>query len=87
MILLKDKFDYILPWFCPLFGQDIIRAFSSSCPHEGCRTSWKYSNENFTCTCHNAVFTNLGEKVSGPANSDLESFSVSRDENVITVST
>tara|TARA_B100000945_G_C20402069_1_gene607913 strand:+ start:1014 stop:1496 length:483 start_codon:yes stop_codon:yes gene_type:complete len=68
-------------------GQDIIRAFSSSCPHAGCRTSWKYSNENFTCTCHNAVFTNLGEKVSGPANSDLESFSVSRDENVITVST
>mgnify|MGYP001288667451 CR=1 FL=1 len=39
------------------------------------------------CTCHNAVFTNLGEKVSGPANSDLESFSVSRDENIITVST
>ena len=68
-------------------GQDIIRAFSSSCPHAGCRTSWKYSNENFTCTCHNAVFTNLGEKVSGPANSDLESFSVSRDENIITVST
>ena len=68
-------------------GQDIIRAFSNSCPHQGCRTSWKYSNNNFTCTCHNAVFTNLGEKVSGPANSDLESFSVSRDENVITVST
>jgi len=68
-------------------GQDIIRAFSSSCPHDGCRTSWKYSNENFTCTCHNAVFTKLGEKVSGPANSDLVSFSVSRDENVITVST
>ena len=68
-------------------GQDIIRAFSNSCPHADCRTSWKYSNNNFTCTCHTSIFTNEGTLVSGPANSDLVSFSVSRDENVITVST
>ena len=68
-------------------GQDIIRAFSNSCPHQGCRTSWKYSNNNFTCTCHNAVFTNLGEKVSGPAPSDLSSYSVVRDNDIIIVST
>ena len=68
-------------------GQDIIRAFSNSCPHQGCRTSWKYSNNNFTCTCHNAVFTNLGERVSGPAPSDLTSYSVVRDNDIITITT
>tara|TARA_Y100001970_G_C14068046_1_gene767807 strand:- start:201 stop:674 length:474 start_codon:yes stop_codon:yes gene_type:complete len=68
-------------------GQDIIRAFSNSCPHQGCRTSWKYNNNNFTCTCHNAVFTNLGERVSGPAPSDLTSYSVVRDDDIITITT
>ena len=68
-------------------GQDIIRAFSNSCPHQGCRTSWKYSNDNFTCTCHNAVFTNLGERISGPAPSDLTSYSVVRDNDIITITT
>ena len=68
-------------------GQDVIRAFSNSCPHQGCRTSWKYSNDNFTCTCHNAVFTNLGERISGPAPSDLTSYSVVRDNDIITITT
>ena len=66
-------------------GQDVIRAFSNSCPHAGCRSSWKYSNENFTCTCHTSIFTNEGTLVSGPANSDLDSFSTSRDDDKLTV--
>ncbi|MEC8679753.1 MAG: Rieske (2Fe-2S) protein [Bacteroidota bacterium] len=68
-------------------GQNIIRAFSSSCPHAGCRTSWRYTNNNFNCTCHGAVFTNDGTVISGPANSDLESYNVTREEDIITVST
>ena len=68
-------------------GQDIIRAFSNSCPHQGCRTSWKYSNDNFTCTCHTSIFTNDGTLVSGPANSDLDSFTATRDNDILTVST
>lgn len=66
-------------------GQDVIRAFSNSCPHAGCRSSWKYSNENFTCTCHTSIFTNEGTLVSGPANSDLNSYSASRDNDTLTV--
>ena len=68
-------------------GQEVIRAFSNSCPHAGCRSSWKYSNENFTCTCHTSIFTNEGTLVSGPANSDLDSFSTSRDDDTLTVTT
>ena len=57
----------------------------------GCRTSWKYSNEQLSLV---HVITSSIHKirrtlVSGPANSDLVSFSVShRDENDnLTVST
>ena len=40
-------------------GQDIIRAFSNSCPHQGCRTSWKYSNNNFYKRYHSCTFTSF----------------------------
>ncbi len=66
-------------------GQNIIRAFSNACPHDGCRTSWTYSNKNITCTCHTSIFTNDGTFVSGPANSDLDSYNASLDNNILTV--
>ncbi len=68
-------------------GQDIIRAFSNLCPHADCRTSWKYSNNNFTCTCHTSIFTNDGSLVSGPANSDLTSYLVQKKDDILTVNT
>ena len=68
-------------------GQDIIRAFSNSCPHQGCRSSWKYSNNNFTCTCHSAIFTNEGALVSGPADSDLTSYVAQKDDEILKVTT
>ena len=66
-------------------GQNIIRAFSNACPHADCRTSWQYSNENFTCTCHTSIFTNDGTRVSGPANQDLTPYSASLKDNILTV--
>ena len=36
-------------------GQDIIRAFSNSCPHQGTRNAWSYNSnqERFVCSSHN----------------------------------
>lgn len=68
-------------------GQDIIRAFSNKCPHADCRTSWKYSNNNFTCTCHTSIFTNEGSLVSGPANSDLTSYLAQKEDDILKVTT
>ena len=66
-------------------GSNVIRAFSNECPHESCRTSWQYSNENFTCTCHTSIFSNSGDFISGPANSDLTSYIASIDGNYLTI--
>ena len=67
-------------------GSDIIRAFSSVCPHAQCRTSWAYANNNFTCTCHDSIFKNDGSFVSGPAaGQDLKSLTAKVEDNILTV--
>ena len=43
-----------------------FRAFSSVCPHLGCKVHWEADNERFFCPCHNGVFDADGEPVSGP---------------------
>ena len=68
-------------------GSNVIRAFSNECPHASCRTNWQYSNENFTCTCHDSIFSNSGNFITGPANSDLTSYIASINENYLTIST
>lgn len=62
-----------------------IRAFTDVCPHQSCRTNWQYNNQRFICTCHNSIFENTGQFVSGPAGRDLNEFSVSRNGNIVVI--
>ena len=62
-----------------------IRAFTSVCTHQGCSTNWVFSDSLFECTCHGSRFNTSGQVARGPANSDLEEFSVSRDNDLITI--
>jgi len=43
-----------------------LEAFSSVCPHLGCRVHWVPDRHEFICPCHNAVFNGAGVAVSGP---------------------
>ncbi len=43
-----------------------FRAFSSVCPHLGCRVHWQDDESQFFCPCHNGVFDPEGRAVSGP---------------------
>lgn len=47
------------------------KVLSSVCPHEGCPVVWDRSTRNFLCPCHDSYFGTKGEKLSGPATSDL----------------
>ena len=68
-------------------GQNIIRAFTSVCPHAGCRTSWGYSNNNFRCGCHGALFNNQGSVLSAPGGTgDLDSYTAVVENTTLTVS-
>jgi cytochrome b6-f complex iron-sulfur subunit len=41
-------------------------ALSSTCPHLGCQVHWEAHRQRFFCPCHNGVFDELGNAVSGP---------------------
>lgn len=43
-----------------------IHAFSSVCPHLGCRVHWDSDKNEFFCPCHKGVFNSNGVAISGP---------------------
>jgi cytochrome b6-f complex iron-sulfur subunit len=43
-----------------------LEAFSSICPHLGCRVHWVEDKREFLCPCHNGVFNTEGVAISGP---------------------
>ncbi|MCC5926913.1 MAG: Rieske (2Fe-2S) protein [Bacteroidetes bacterium] len=62
-----------------------FRAFTSICTHAGCDRSWNFSNQQFVCTCHGSRFNTRGEVVQGPANRNLQEFSVTQSGNIVTI--
>ncbi|WKK79577.1 Rieske (2Fe-2S) protein [Marivirga arenosa] len=62
-----------------------IKALTSVCTHSGCDKDWSLQGGNFVCSCHGSVFTTDGEVVSGPANGDLQKFSVIVEEDIVTI--
>ncbi len=47
-------------------GETGFEAFSSVCPHLGCRVHWEAEERTFFCPCHRGVFDADGVAVSGP---------------------
>ncbi len=64
---------------------DSYRSFTSVCTHQGCSTNWQFSNNLFECTCHGSRFDTSGSVVRGPAASNLTEFTVTVEENKITI--
>lgn len=55
-------------------SETAVRAYSAVCPHLGCPIEHKA--DRFECPCHEAVFTQGGAKVSGPAPRAMDSLEV-----------
>jgi len=47
-------------------NKDGLQAFSSRCPHLGCRVRWETDESRFFCPCHRGVFNADGVGTSGP---------------------
>jgi len=43
-----------------------FQAFSSLCPHLGCRVQWMPADNHFFCPCHRGIFDAEGKAVAGP---------------------
>ncbi|TVQ67375.1 MAG: Rieske (2Fe-2S) protein [Balneolaceae bacterium] len=66
-------------------GGQNIRAFTSVCTHQGCSIQWTFGEGQFTCTCHGSRFDTGGAVTRGPATRNLAEYSVSRGENIVTI--
>lgn len=43
-----------------------FNAFSSTCPHLGCKVHWEEDKSRFLCPCHNGLFDLNGKAYAGP---------------------
>ena len=65
-------------------GRDFI-AMSNICTHLGCRVRWIADQEEFFCPCHNGVFDEQGNVVSGPPPRPLDRFEVKVEDDQLLV--
>lgn len=65
-----------------------IRAFDNCCPHQGTKTQWSFSNNNFTCNNHGNTFgtgNNPQACSSGASSGDLVEFAAVLSGDTLTV--
>lgn len=62
-------------------------ALSSKCTHKGCKVSFKSENNQFQCPCHGSIYDIKGEVIHGPAKKALTNYTVSINNNTLTVNT
>jgi Rieske Fe-S protein len=51
-----------------------IAVFSDACTHLGCKVHWEEERNAFICPCHDGVFDEAGNVVSGPPPEPLHRF-------------
>lgn len=66
-------------------GNEEFIALSSRCTHSGCTVNYSATQNNLPCPCHGSVFAVNGSVLNGPANSPLETFTVEREGNILTI--
>ncbi len=62
-----------------------LKAVSPICPHQGCRVDWQAGLGEFYCPCHGARFAAGGRVLTGPARSDLPTFSTRVEQGNVLV--
>ncbi|MCX6030927.1 MAG: Rieske (2Fe-2S) protein [Chloroflexi bacterium] len=53
-----------------------LRAFALICTHLGCIVQWQEGKKEFFCPCHQGIFDQFGEVISGPPPVPLEQVAV-----------
>lgn len=61
-------------------------ALSLVCTHQGCGLNYNQSSQQLTCPCHGSIFNLDGQALQGPATKPLSKYSLSVNNNILTVS-
>jgi menaquinol-cytochrome c reductase iron-sulfur subunit len=60
-------------------------AMSNVCTHLGCRVRWAGDQKQFFCPCHNGVFDEAGNVVSGPPPKPLNQYEVKVENGQLSI--
>ncbi|HKJ79605.1 MAG TPA: ubiquinol-cytochrome c reductase iron-sulfur subunit, partial [Prolixibacteraceae bacterium] len=64
-------------------GQNNYLALSKVCTHQGCTVAYNHSSGQLPCPCHGSVFSTSGGVVNGPAETNLQTYSVEVEGNLL----
>jgi cytochrome b6-f complex iron-sulfur subunit len=88
-----DRAGYLLNENTPLGAVMVVKdslgqlkAVNPACPHRGCLVNWQADQEQFFCPCHSAWFASEGTVLSGPTQSNLETFAARIEQDTVLVS-
>ena len=66
-------------------GERDVRAFSSTCTHLGCRTSYDREARQIVCPCHGGVFDIQGNVLVGPPSEPLAALTTRIEDDQVLV--
>jgi len=66
-------------------GNDVFVALDSTCTHQGCTIGYNKTSNNFPCPCHGSVFSTNGAVITGPAQQSVQSHTVTKAGNTLTI--
>lgn len=64
-------------------GNDTYMALSKVCTHSQCTITYSHSDGDLPCPCHGSRFTTTGAVTNGPAQSNLKSYTVKKEGNLL----
>lgn len=62
-------------------GENAVKALSTVCTHLGCTVYWQSEKKEFYCPCHQGIFDEDGQVLSGPPPRPLDSYRVDIEGN------
>ncbi len=85
---LKEKNGFVIYQGMILIniGAEKPVVLSAACPHMGKKVVWDASIGAVRCPAHNSRFDTNGNVLKGPARENLETYSVSKESNLLTIS-
>jgi cytochrome b6-f complex iron-sulfur subunit len=66
-------------------GENSYKALSKKCTHQGCDVTYDHSSGDVPCPCHGSVYTTSGVVTNGPAMNNLQSYSVVKNGDTLTI--
>lgn len=67
-------------------GENTYMALSKLCTHSQCTVTYNHASGNIPCPCHGSTFTTSGQVTNGPANTNLKSYTVKKEGNLLKLS-